>query len=80
MLQNKLSRKYEEMEAAGASNEPEQLGVGSLHRAMHEGDVDNGSVMIGEFLVCSRILPVAQIIEDINKRSSERNRCRTQDL
>ena len=67
VLQNKLSRKYEEMEAAGASNEElEQLGVGSLHRATHEGDVDNGSVMIGEISgMLSDIKPVAQIIEDI---------------
>jgi len=56
-----------EMEAAGASNEElEQLGVGSLHRATHEGDVDNGSVMIGEISgMLSDIKPVAKIIEDI---------------
>ena len=67
VLQNKLSRKYEEMEAAGASNEElEQLGVGSLHRATHEGDTDNGSVMIGEISgMLSDIKPVARIIEDI---------------
>jgi enoyl-(acyl-carrier-protein) reductase II len=67
VLQNKLSRKYEELEAAGASNEElEQLGVGSLHRATHQGDVDNGSVMIGEISgMLADIKPVAQIIEDI---------------
>ena len=67
VLQNKLSRKYEEMEAAGASHEElEQLGVGSLHRATHDGDVENGSVMIGEISgMLSDIKPVAQIIADI---------------
>ena len=67
VLQNKLSRKYEEMEAAGASHEDlEQLGVGSLRRATHDGDVDNGSVMIGEISgMLSDIKPVKQIIEDI---------------
>ena len=67
VLQNKLSRKYEEMEAAGASNEElEKLGVGSLRRATHEGDVDNGSVMIGEISgMLSDIKPVQQIIDDI---------------
>ena len=67
VLQNKLSRKYEEMEAAGASNEElEQLGVGSLRRATHDGDVDNGSVMIGEISgMLADIKPVKQIIEDI---------------
>ena len=67
VLHNKLSRKYEEMEAAGASHEElEQLGVGSLHRATHEGDVENGSVMIGEISgMLSDIKPVKEIIEDI---------------
>ena len=55
------------MEAAGApAEELEQLGVGSLHRATHEGDVQNGSVMIGEISgMLEDIKPVKQIIEDI---------------
>ena len=67
VLANKLTRKYEEMEAAGApAEELEQLGVGSLHRATHEGDVQNGSVMIGEISgMLEDIKPVKQIIEDI---------------
>ncbi len=67
VLANKLSRKYEELEAAGASAEElEALGVGSLHRATHEGDVDNGSVMIGQISgMLNDIKPVKQIIEDI---------------
>lgn len=64
---NKLSRKYEEMEAAGASTEElEKLGAGSLHRATHEGDVENGSVMIGEISgMLNDIKSVRAIIEDI---------------
>ncbi|SDP50586.1 enoyl-[acyl-carrier-protein] reductase FabK [Selenomonas ruminantium] len=67
IIANKLSRKYEEMEAAGASAEElEKLGAGSLHRATHEGDVENGSVMIGEISgMLNDIKPVKQIIEDI---------------
>ncbi len=67
VIANKLSRRYEELEAAGASNEElEQLGVGSLHRATHEGDVDNGSVMIGEISgMLDDIKPVKEIIEGI---------------
>ncbi|MBR2216170.1 MAG: enoyl-[Selenomonadaceae bacterium] len=66
-IANKLTRKYEEMEAAGASNEElEKLGVGSLHRATHEGDVENGTVMIGEIAgLLEDIKPVKTIIEDI---------------
>ncbi len=64
---NKLTRKYQEMEANGASAEElEKLGAGSLHRATHEGDVENGSVMIGEISgMLSDIKPVKAIIEDI---------------
>ena len=55
------------MEENGASAEElEQLGVGSLHRATHEGDVENGSVMIGEISgMLNDIKPVKTIIEDI---------------
>ena len=43
VLANKLTRKFQEMEAAGApAEELEKLGVGSLHRATHEGDVRLG--------------------------------------
>ena len=67
VLHNKLTRKYQEMEAAGApAEELEKLGVGSLHRATHEGDVENGSVMIGEISgMLNDIKPVKTIIEDI---------------
>ena len=67
VIHNKRTRKYEEMEEAGASKEAlEELGVGSLHRATHDGDVQNGSVMIGEISgMLSDIKPVKKIIEDI---------------
>ncbi|MBR6343237.1 MAG: enoyl-[Selenomonadaceae bacterium] len=69
VLANKLTRTYLEMEAAGAPAEGlEKLGVGSLHRATHEGDVENGSVMIGQISgMLEDIKPVKQIIEDIVK-------------
>ena len=67
VIANKLSRRYEELEAAGASAEElEKLGVGALHRATHEGDVENGSVMIGEISgMLQDIKPVKDILEDI---------------
>ncbi len=69
VLANKFTRTYLEMEAAGApAEELEKLGVGSLHRATHEGDVENGSVMIGQISgMLEDIKPVKQIIEDIVK-------------
>lgn len=67
VLANKLTRTYLEMEANGASAEElEQLGVGSLHRATHEGDVENGSVMIGQISgMLDDIKTVQEIIDDI---------------
>ena len=67
VIHNKLTRKYLEMEANGApAEELEQLGIGSLHRATHEGDVQNGSVMIGEISgMLDDIKPVQKIIDDI---------------
>ena len=67
VIHNKLTRKYLEMEANGApAEELEALGVGSLHRATHEGDVENGSVMIGEISgMLNDIKPVQKIIDDI---------------
>ena len=67
VIHNKLTRKYLEMEAAGApAEELEKLGIGSLHRATHEGDVQNGSVMIGEISgMLDDIKPVQKIIDDI---------------
>ena len=67
VLQNQLTRKFLKMESEGASPEElEKLGVGSLHKATHEGDVHNGSVMIGEISgMLNDIKPVKTIIEDI---------------
>jgi enoyl-[acyl-carrier protein] reductase II len=67
VLQNHFTRKFLKMEAEGApAEELEKLGVGSLHRATHEGDVQNGSVMIGEISgMLNDIKPVQQIIDDI---------------
>ena len=64
---NKLTRKYQEMEYNHASAEDlEKLGAGTLHLATHKGDVENGSVMIGEISgMLNEIKPVKQIIEDI---------------
>ena len=67
VLANKLTRTYLEMEAAGASiEELEKLGEGALHKATHGGDVENGSVMIGQISgMLDNIKTVKEIIDDI---------------
>ena len=67
VIANKLTKQFFEMEANGASNEElEQLGVGKLHLATHKGDVENGSVMIGQISgMLDDIKSVQEIIDDI---------------
>lgn len=67
VLANKFTRTFHEMEAAGASPEElEKFGAGTLHLATHKGDVDNGSVMIGQISgMLDDIKPVKEIIDDI---------------
>ncbi len=67
VLANKLTRTFHEMEAAGASPEElEKLGEGKLHLATHKGDVENGSVMIGQISgMLDDIKPVKEIVDSI---------------
>lgn len=67
VIANKLTKQFFEMEAAGASTEElEQLGTGKLHLATHKGDVENGSVMIGQISgMLDDIKSVQEIIDDI---------------
>ena len=69
VLQNKLTRIYLEKEAAGASAEElEKLGLGTLRMAAREGDVEMGSVMIGQISgMMNDIKPVRVILEDLVK-------------
>lgn len=56
-LRNKLTRKFEKLEASGATKEElENLGKGGLKAAAALGDVENGSVMSGQ---------IAGLIKDI---------------
>ena len=67
VIANKLTREYLELENHGASvEELEKLGAGKLNLATHKGDVENGSVMIGQISgMLKDIKPVKEIIEDI---------------
>ena len=69
VLQNKLTRIYLEKEAAGASAEElEKLSLGTLRMASREGDVEMGSVMIGQISgMMNDIKPVRVILEDLVK-------------
>ena len=63
VLQNKLSRIYLDRESHGAPlEELEKLGLGTLRLAAREGDVEMGSVMIGQI---SGMLSSIESVEDI---------------
>lgn len=67
VIGNKLTREYLELEKSGASAEElEKLGAGKLHLATHEGDVENGSVMIGQIAgMIQSIKSVEEIMQDL---------------
>lgn len=67
IIANKLSRAFEDLEKNGASiEEIEKLGAGKLSLATHKGDVEMGSVMIGQIAgMLSSMKSVAEIIDEI---------------
>lgn len=72
-LKNKLTRKFDKLEASGISKEDiEQLGAGALRRAAIEGDVNEGSVMAGQVAGLIRTVhPCKEIIEEIIREYGE---------
>lgn len=67
LIKNEMSRKYLELERKGAEMmELEKYTLGSLRKAVLDGDVKSGSVMSGLVVgQIKEIKPVKQIIEDI---------------
>ncbi len=67
VIANKLTREYTEMEKRGASvEELERLGAGKLKAAVRDGDVNYGSVMVGQVAgMITSVRPVADIMQDI---------------
>ncbi len=72
-LRNKLTRRFEKMEKEGADPaELVKLGEGALQRAVVEGDMDEGSVMIGQIAGLVRdVKPAREIIEEIIAEARE---------
>ncbi|MDD8048335.1 MAG: DUF561 domain-containing protein [Thomasclavelia sp.] len=67
VLKNKMAKKYISLEKEGASlEELEVYTLGSLKRAVFEGDVDTGSLMAGQVAgMVNELKPVKQIIEEM---------------
>ena len=66
-LKNAFTQKYLEAETSGAPKEKlMELGTGTARLGMKEGDIENGSVMVGESLnVLTEVLPCKDVIEKI---------------
>ncbi len=67
ILKNKMAREYVKREKEGADKlELEQFTLGSLRRAVFDGDTDTGSLMAGQVSgMCKQIRPVKAIITDL---------------
>ncbi len=67
VLRNKMTREYLKMEAQGVSlEELEVLTLGSLRKAVMEGDVVNGSLMAGQIAgLVKKEQTCKEIIEEI---------------
>lgn len=67
VLKNQMATKYLNMSYAGASlEELEKLTLGSLRKAILDGDVDNGSFMAGQISgLIAEVRSVKQILEDL---------------
>ena len=67
LIKNRMAREYLEMEAKGADKEElERYTLGSLKKAVREGDVTYGSLMAGQ--VCGQlkeIRPVEELIREL---------------
>lgn len=67
VLKNKMAREYLALEKRGASlEELETVTLGGLRRAVLEGDVDHGSVMMGQVAgMVHKVRPLRQIFEEL---------------
>ena len=67
VLKNRMSREYVRQEKAGADKmELEKFTLGSLRRAVFDGDTQTGSLMAGQVAgMLTGIRPVAEILDDL---------------
>lgn len=73
-LKNPMLLKFAELEEANAPHEElEKLTLGSLSRAVYDGDMETGSAMAGEIAgMIKNIRPAKQIIEELFNEAEEK--------
>lgn len=69
ILKNPMSREYLKMERGGAEKmELEKFTLGALRKAVHDGDVKNGSLMAGQVAsMVKEIKPISEILNELVK-------------
>ena len=69
ILKNPMSREYLKMERGGAEKmELEKFTLGALRKAVHDGDVKNGSLMAGQVAsMVKEIRPISEILNELVK-------------
>ncbi|EDS72391.1 putative enoyl-[acyl-carrier-protein] reductase II [Anaerofustis stercorihominis DSM 17244] len=67
VLKNKMSKEYIKLETSLANREElEKLTLGGLRKAVFEGDMVTGSVMMGQIAgMCKEIMPMKDILKNI---------------
>jgi enoyl-[acyl-carrier protein] reductase II len=72
-IRNKLTREYLQMEKEGASfEEMEKLTLGSLRKAVVEGDVVNGTIMAGQIAgMVNKEQTCAEMIQEIMQEAEK---------
>lgn len=73
IYKNKMTRSYLELEKAGAKvEELEKLTLGGLKRAVFDGDIENGSVMMGQIAgLVEKKASVKEILENLITEAKE---------
>lgn len=74
IMKNKMSRSYLKLESEAANREElEKLTLGGLRRAVFEGDITDGSVMMGQIAgMCKEIKPLSEILANmVNESKNE---------
>lgn len=67
ILKNQMALEYRKLEQENAEREKlEEITLGALRRAVFEGDMKHGSVMVGQVAgLCTKIQPVKEILEEL---------------
>ncbi len=73
IMKNKMSRDYMKLEQSVSNREEmEKLTLGALRKAVFEGDMEMGSVMMGQIAgLCKEIQPVEVILKNMVEKSTK---------